>query len=256
MEIIQLLQYIFIIAVGVQIIMFVPAYLFKTDVFTDLSYSLTFIIITTMAGIIGGFSFPTIMLGILLYVWAIRLGSYLFIRIRRIKKDARFDGMREDPISFLRFWLLQGIAVFIIMIPSSVFLIQSEQVFGLQFIIGWCVSLFGIVFEAIADYQKYVFINNPENKGLWISSGVWKISRHPNYFGEILVWVGIYIAVVPSFSFLWIVIGFTSPLFIILLLRFGSGVPLLEKSADEKWGNNPQYQEYKLKTPVLVPKIF
>jgi len=256
MEIIQLLQYIFILSVGIQIIMFVPAYIFKTDVFTDLSYSLTFIMISTFSYLLGGFSLSAIILLGLLYLWAVRLGSYLFIRIRRIKKDTRFDGMREDSVSFLRFWLLQGVAVFVIMIPSSVFLLQSEQIFGLQFIIGGCISLFGIIFETIADYQKYVFINDPKNKGLWISSGVWKLSRHPNYFGEILVWVGIYIAVVPSFSFLWILIGSTSPLFIILLLRFGSGVPLLEKSADQKWGINPDYIAYKKNTPILIPRLF
>jgi steroid 5-alpha reductase family enzyme len=251
-----IIGFLFAIAVGIQIIMFVPAFFLRTDAFTDISYAITFVMLAFTAMFVGGFSVVSLTLFTVILLWAVRLGTYLLIRIRRIGKDARFDGMREDPVSFLRFWLLQGLSVFVILLPAIFFLVRGETVFHPLFIVGICIALFGIVFESIADYQKFTFLNDHRNKDKWIATGVWKLSRHPNYVGEIMMWVGIYVAVVMYLPILFAGIGLLGPLYIIVLLRYGSGVPLLEKSADAKWGNDPAYIRYKQKTPVLFPNIF
>ncbi len=119
------------------------------------------------------------------------------------------------------------------------------------------VSLFewtvGLIIETIADVQKIQFKNNPANKGKWIESGIWRYSRHPNYFGEIVVWIGVYIVAATSLPFVQAAIGLISPLFIIVLLLFVSGIPILEKSADKRWGNDPAYKKYKKRTSLLIP---
>jgi len=110
----------------------------------------------------------------------------------------------------------------------------------------------GLVLEATADLQKYRFSRDPKNKGAWIDEGVWRYSRHPNYFGEILVWVGVYLLAFPALIGWEKVIGLASPVLIICLLLFVSGVPLLEKAADARWGNEPAYKRYKRRTSILI----
>ena len=114
----------------------------------------------------------------------------------------------------------------------------------------------GLLIETFADLQKYRFINNPENKGQWIDSGLWSISRHPNYLGEIMVWVGLYLFAAPSLVGNTIWVGLIGPGFIAYMIIFVSGIPILEKGADKMWGDNPRYQEYKNRAGMLLPKIF
>ena len=121
--------------------------------------------------------------------------------------------------------------------------------------IGLAVWLAGLVIETVADLQKSRFASLPENQGRWIDSGLWRYSRHPNYLGEILVWVGVYVFAVPSLSLPESFIALISPIFITILLRYVSGVPLLEKAADKKWGNSEGYQQYRLRTGLILPKI-
>jgi steroid 5-alpha reductase family enzyme len=241
-------------ALGLNMTMFLFAFKYKTDKLTDLSYSLTFIGIALFGYIRNDFSVAQWVVFTVVMLWAIRLGSYLFIRINAIGKDARFDEMRDKFWLFLRFWLLQSITVWIVMLPAS-FLFQSNVATSLStsVFIGACISIFGIVFEGIADIQKFRFIQNKENKGKWVDIGLWKYSRHPNYFGEMMVWYGVYLA---SFSWLSNVnayISVLSPLYITFLLVGVSGIPLLEKSADKKWGSNKKYKEYVQNTSVLIP---
>ncbi|MFP4656189.1 MAG: DUF1295 domain-containing protein [Candidatus Woesearchaeota archaeon] len=101
--------------------------------------------------------------------------------------------------------------------------------------------------ESFSDFQKLTFKKQPKNKGRFIKSGLWKYSRHPNYFGEILCWIGVYV-----FCGVWMW-GLISPIFITTMLLFVSGIPLLEKKADEKWGGSREYQKYKHETPILIP---
>ena len=244
------LLYYFLLSIGLNLAMFVPAYIYKTDKLTDISYALTFLLITIIAFSLSTQTLNKTILAIMIALWSIRLGAFLFIRIRKMKKDKRFDGMRESFTKFIKFWLLQGLTVWIVLIPSILFFATDRN----EVIrIGAIIWLLGIIIETIADAQKYKFKQNTKNKDKYIQEGLWKYSRHPNYFGEILCWIGIYIYVSLSLTTTQKIIGLISPLFIIILLLFVSGIPLLEKYADKKWGRQKDYQEYKRKTSLLIP---
>lgn len=249
--------YTFIVILVLQIIFFVYAALKKTDKVTDLSYGLTFIIacvITYILNIEYSSLFKTILV-LLLSLWGIRLSVYLFIRILKTGKDKRFDGVREDFKRFASFWLLQAISIFIILLPTTYILISDQNMF-LNWIsyIGLILALLGITIEGVADYQKFVFKNEVKNNGKWISTGLWKYSRHPNYLGEIMMWVGVFL-----YCLLYIngfgLITILSPIYISVLLIWVSGIPTLEKEYDKRYKDNRKYKEYKRKIGKFFPKI-
>jgi steroid 5-alpha reductase family enzyme len=242
-----------ILVVGLQILLFIPAFIFKTDKLTDLSYGFSFIIVAGGAFLLNPILWPKIILLTLISIWGLRLGIYLFIRIHKMKKDKRFDGIRENFGKFLSFWLLQGISVWAISLSSLLFFGLEKVSFNFFSIIGIIAWAFGLGVETIADWQKYKFINNPSNKGQWIEEGLWYYSRHPNYFGEILHWVGIYIFTLSSLKGINIYLALISPLFISVIILFVTGLPKLEKYADNKWGEDLEYQKYKKRTSILVP---
>ena len=161
--------------------------------------------------------------------------------------------MRQKPWEFLKFWLFQGLAVWVIMLPSSFLLTTSQdKPINLIMLLGMVIWIVGLTIETIADWQKFSFKNLPKNKDLWIQSGIWKYSRHPNYFGEMLSWWGIFVFALPFIQGLnyFIIAG---PLFITFILMFVSGIPLLEKKYDAKYANNQKYQKYKSQTSLLIP---
>lgn len=225
----------------------------KTDVVTDLSYSLSFAVVAL--GLIA--SSPesgvvALVPAALTLVWAGRLGWFLFGRIRATKVDHRFDGMREDPLKFARFWILQALAVAVITLPVAGAVAAAGRLaaFGPLQALGAALWLAGIAVEAAADAQKAAF-RKAGTPG-FIRTGLWAYSRHPNYFGETLLWWGIFVYVAPALrGALWLVA--LGPVFITTLLLFVSGVPLLEKAADAKYGDDPEYLEYKRRTSVFVP---
>lgn len=239
-----------LIALGINILMFIPAFTFKTDKFTDLSYSLSFIIVAVVAWALYPFSVANTVVMAMVVIWGLRLGTFLFVRIGKMKRDKRFDGIRESFGRFLRFWLLQGVSVWIIMIPALLFMKNSDPRPCYAGLAIWAV---GLLLETIADAQKYRFKSERANKGKFIDKGLWKVSRHPNYFGEILCWTGVYIFVFLSFSTVEKLIALAGPLYIILILLFLTGIPTVEKRADEKWGKDPAYREYKRRTSILIP---
>jgi len=225
----------------------------RTDVVTDLSYSLTFALLAVVLLFAGAAEPVQVVASLLVVVWAARLGIYLFRRIMRTKVDHRFDGMRDQPLRFARFWLLQAITVAVVMLPVSYLLDQDDPPgLGAWSIAGGAVWLAGLLIEAVADAQKAAFRAKEENRGRFVASGLWRYSRHPNYFGEMLVWWGLFLYVVPVLhgAAFAVVIG---PVFITLLLLFVSGIPLLEKSANEKYGGDAAYRDYKRRTSILVP---
>lgn len=245
-----------LISLGVNIAMFVPAFYYKTDTLTDISYAASFFFVALANYLLSTKTTVHFVLLLLVTMWSFRLGTFLFVRIRKIKKDSRFDGMRESFSRFLRFWLLQGVSVFVVSLAATyVFAAQAPTLKAVSYI-GAIIFGIGLLLEAVADAQKFAFNNNPSNKGKWIQSGVWSKSRHPNYLGEMLVWTGVYTFSFPHLygSSRWLAL--LSPLFIYTLLLFVSGIPLLEKSADKKWGNDKHYQQYKKRVPVLFPKIW
>ncbi len=248
-----------ILAFAIQWLAFIPAYLKQTEHFYDLVGSCTYLSVVGLALWLGGNQDPrSLIVAVLVAVWAVRLGSFLFLRISQDGKDDRFDKIKPKPWRFLFAWTLQGLWVFFTLAAALVVL-TSEQTKPLSLIgyVGIALWLIGFAMEVIADRQKRVFraARARGETGPFITTGLWAHSRHPNYFGEIVLWLGIALIAVPIMQG-WQWIGLVSPLFVIALLTRVSGVPMLEKKSDAQWGNDPSYLAYKEQTPVLIPKLF
>lgn len=242
-----------LICLAVNMAAFFPAYIWQTDRLTDICYAFTFVAVAAYGLAKSGATAANLTLFAMICLWAARLGGFLFIRIHTLGADSRFDAMRTDFLKFGAFWLLQAFTVWVMMLPSTLFFANRVKRIPLLASIGAALWLMGLIIETVADQQKYQFITDPANRGKWIDSGLWHYSRHPNYFGEILVWIGIYIYTWFGLSGMQSLVGLLSPLLISSLLLFVSGIPLLEKKADKRHGDNPRYQSYKAKTSVLVP---
>jgi steroid 5-alpha reductase family enzyme len=195
-------------------------------------------------------------LPIMTCVWCIRLGSYLLARIMRDGKDARFDEFKKHWLRFMGVWTIQSIWCFVVASPMLVSVTSSAcgGELGLLDVLGWSVWIFGFAFEVMADYQKDTFRRDPANKGKFITTGLWSLSRHPNYFGEITMWIGICVSGSSCFQGLqWL--AWLSPVTTFVLLMKVSGVPLLEASGEKRWGSDPAYQWYMKNTPCIVPAL-
>ncbi len=242
-----------ILSFGVQWLAFVPAYLRRTERFYDLVGSLTYLTVTAFA--IGGTQSRDArswVLGLLVGVWAVRLGSFLFRRIRSEGSDGRFDEIKQSASRFFVAWTLQGLWVFLTLCAALAAITTTAPAdLGVLDGVGFSIWLFGFGLEVIADRQKSEF--RRQNPGRYIDTGLWAWSRHPNYFGEIVLWTGIAVMASSTLNG-WQWITLVSPLFVTLLLTRISGIPLLEKRADERWGDDAGYQAYKARTPVLIPR--
>lgn len=241
-------------ALGLNLVMFVIAYSLRTDKLTDIAYATTFAGIA-LYGIITNTMSPVKWLAFaLVCLWAFRLGAFLLQRIRFMGRDKRFDSIRDNFWKFGKFWLLQAFVAWLVMLPVTLLLEVTRQPrLSTVAIVGTAIAVTGLLIETIADRQKFNFMQQPENKGKWITTGLWKYSRHPNYFGEILMWYGIFVL---SYSYLsqantWL--AAVGPLTITVMLIAVSGIPILEKNADKRWGNDKKYQLYKQQTSILVP---
>ena len=197
----------------------------------------------------------SIILMIMVIIWAGRLGTFLVRRIHKAGKDQRFDDIKPHFFRFLNTWTLQGLWVtFTLAAALVVFTAPFRKDFGWLGVIGIIIWLVGFTFESVADLQKNRFRAQPQNKGKFIKAGLWSISRHPNYFGEIVIWIGVAVIALPVLHG-WQWVTLISPVFVAFLIIKISGIPKLEKYADEKWGGQKDYEEYKKDTPVLVPFI-
>ncbi len=238
-------------------LVFIPAFIKQTEKFFDLTGSITYI--TTM--LLAFFFNPEardarslLMMGVVM-VWALRLGTFLFTRIRREGKDGRFDEIKPSFVRFFHVWNLQGLWVTFTIIAASITMTsRTHEPLGVWSILGGLIWLFGFVIEVVADNQKTAFRRDPANKGKFIHTGLWSRSRHPNYFGEITLWLGVMLIAVPVLQG-WQWIALISPIFVTVLLTRVSGIPMLEARSDEKWGGQEDYEEYKKNTPVLIPKF-
>jgi steroid 5-alpha reductase family enzyme len=251
---------LFALSVGlvflIQWIVFIPAYLFQTEKFFDLTGSITYISVVTIAFVFSkAMDVRTILLSALVVIWAIRLGTFLFRRIHKAGKDDRFDEIKPSFIRFLNVWTIQALWVTFTMAAAlAAITTTTRKGLDLFVIIGFLIWAIGFSIEVVADSQKKRFNANPDNKGKFIQTGLWSRSRHPNYFGEIMLWFGVAVIVLPVLQgWQWIVL--LSPVFVTLLLTRVSGVPLLEKKADKKWGGQEDYESYKKTTPVLIPRF-
>ncbi|MHA2204025.1 MAG: DUF1295 domain-containing protein, partial [Candidatus Hodarchaeales archaeon] len=240
-----------------QWIAFIPAYIKSTEKFFDLTGSFSYITVIIFSVVFSPkVDIRSFLLMALVSIWAIRLGAFLFRRIMKEGEDRRFKEIKQSGPRFLLTWTLQGLWVsFTLAAALAATTVEQRTDFGVIGLIGLLVWIIGFVFEAIADYQKSKFRSVSENKGKFIKTGLWSISRHPNYFGEILLWIGIAIIALPTLQG-WRWMTLISPVFVTLLLTKVSGIPLLEQRADKKWGGQKDYEEYKKKTPVLIPKPF
>jgi steroid 5-alpha reductase family enzyme len=250
---------VFALAIGIafviQWLVFIPSYLLQTESFYDLTGSITYVSVTIIAVLLSPeVDGRSILLLGLVIIWAVRLGTFLFRRIRKAGKDARFDELKTSFPRFLLTWTLQGLWVSLTL-SAALAAITSTTRKGLDIfaLIGFLVWVLGFAFEVAADTQKSRFRADPANKGKFIQSGVWAWSRHPNYFGEIVLWIGVAIIALPILRG-WQWVTLISPVFVTLLLTRVSGLPMLEKRADEKWGGQEDYEAYKERTPVLIPR--
>jgi steroid 5-alpha reductase family enzyme len=251
---------LFALSVGlvflIQWLVFIPAYVFQTEKFFDLTGSITYISVITIAFVFSkAMDVRTILLSALVVIWAIRLGTFLFRRIHKAGKDDRFDEIKPSFIRFLNVWTIQALWVTFTMAAAlAAITTTTRKGLDLFVIIGFLIWAIGFSIEVVADSQKNRFNANPDNKGKFIQTGLWSRSRHPNYFGEIMLWFGVAVIVLPVLQgWQWIVL--LSPVFVTLLLTRVSGVPLLEKKADKKWGGQEDYESYKKTTPVLIPRF-
>jgi len=250
---------VFALAVGlaflIQWLAFIPAYLLQSERFYDLTGGLTYITVTMLAVLLAPeVDGRSLLLLALVVIWASRLGSYLFRRIRKAGKDERFDGIKPSFFRFLNAWTLQGLWVSLTLAAALAAITTTvRKDLGIVELIGLLVWAAGFALEAAADRQKSRFRADPANRGRFIHDGLWAWSRHPNYFGEIVLWVGVAIIAVPVLRG-WQWATLVSPVFVAFLLTRVSGVPPLEKRADEKWGGEADYEAYKARTPVLVPR--
>lgn len=242
------------VAFVLQWVAFIPAWLNRTERFYDLTGGLTYITVTLLAVLLTpGVDARSLLLAGIVIVWATRLASFLFLRIRAAGEDRRFREIKQSFGRFLLAWTLQGLWV-AFSLAAALAVITSTLRVDLDLFagVGLLVWLVGFSLEVIADRQKSAFNARPENKGRFIRTGLWSWSRHPNYFGEIVLWVGVAVIALPVLRG-WQYASLISPVFITLLLTRISGVPLLEKRADEKWGGEPEYESYKARTSVLIP---
>ena len=186
-------------------------------------------------------------------VWTLRLGIFLYKRIVKAGEDIRFRDIKKSLPKFLMTWTLSALWVFLTTVNAiTLIALNPLEPIGIFFIMGALLWLLGFGFEVIADRQKKYFSEKPKNEGRFITQGLWSVSRHPNYFGEIILWAGIAIISLPFLSG-WQYVTLVSPVFVFLLLTRISGLPFLEDKAEKKWGEDKDYIEYKKRTPILVP---
>ena len=243
------------LAFGLNWLVYVPSALTRTEHYYDLTGGLTYLSVTGLAVVL---SQPLDLRGMLVvgmvFIWAIRLAGFLFVRVKRVGKDIRFDSVKAKPSTFLVWWTLQALWVLTTMAAALAIVTGGERV-EMSWL-GWTgcgVWLIGFAIEVVADAQKSSFKSDPSNQGHFIRTGLWAWSRHPNYFGEIVLWTGVAVMAIPVLTD-WQYATLISPVFVSFLLMKMSGVPLLERKADERWGGQEEYEAYKAVTPVLIPR--
>ena len=249
-ELQNVILYVFLI----QWVLFIPAYLFKTEKFYDLAGSSTYIFAVSYILYDSSENLTNLILGIAIICWAVRLGIFLFFRIKKAGEDKRFKEIKVSPTRFFLAWSLQGMWVSMCSLCALTALsTDTGVVLNGYLYLGFGLFLFGFLIEIIADKQKSKFRSVVDNKDKFINTGLWSKSRHPNYLGEIILWLGISIMSISSLSGLQY-LTLVSPLFTYLLLVYVSGVRLLEESGNNKWGHLESYKEYVKNTPVLFFK--
>ena len=242
-------------------IAFLPSYLARTEKFYDIIGTVAYLTVLATASYLtilstnGHLQIRSIITIALVTIWALRLGLFLFIRVLKAGEDRRFREVKQNFSKFLVWWSVSALWVFLTSANALTMIINNVGYSDdLYLYFGLFLWLVGFSFEAIADEQKRRFKSDVNNKDSFIQTGLWSISRHPNYFGEILLWIGMAVIAFPTLEG-WQYVTLISPFFIYVLLTRVSGVNLLEQRADQKWGGDEDYEIYKKNTPVLIPYI-
>jgi steroid 5-alpha reductase family enzyme len=233
---------------------FVASLVKKRNDVADMAWGLGFVLMAWVSFFLGQIgSVRGILVGLLISVWGLRLAWHIHTRNRGKAEDYRYLEWRKQwgkwfvVRSYFQVYLLQGLFLYLIALP--VLFINRNSVsdsITIFDVFGVAIWLFGFFFEAVSDWQLSQFIKNPDNKGKLMQSGLWKYSRHPNYFGEVTIWWGIFMVALGLANGFLTIVG---PLTITVLILFVSGIPLLEK----KYEGRPDFEEYKKKTSVFFP---
>lgn len=245
-----------LVTVGMQMSFFIVAAACKFDKVTDFAGGTNFIVLALMTFLLGGtYGKRQIAMTALVLLWGIRLTGYLFYRILKIGEDKRFDERRNNLIRFAVFWILQAFWVFTVSLPviyvNAPMLANLAPLVATDFV-GIAIFGIGLIIETVSDQQKFAFRNDANNKGKWCTAGLWKWSRHPNYFGEMLVWWGAFLLSVEVLTEAKLWTAVLSPVFLMLILLFLSGIPILEKKDNERYGAEQSFVEYKACTSPLL----
>ena len=243
------------LAFAINWLAFIPAALTQTEHYYDLVGGITYITVTVVAVLLSGeLDLRATLVALMVMIWSLRLATFLFRRISKSGGDSRFDNIKNRPPRFFMAWTVQGLWVLLTAAAALAIITGGvHEPLGPAGIAGIIVWAIGMLVEIVADRQKSNFKNDPGNDGKFINAGLWAWSRHPNYFGEILLWTGMAIVAMPVLQGRqWATL--ISPVFVTFLLTRVSGIPLLENKADKRWGGQDDYEEYKRRTPVLIPK--
>jgi steroid 5-alpha reductase family enzyme len=233
-------------------IVFILALMRKDNSIVDVAWGIGFIIIAVYTTIQSGeVDLRKMIVTLLVTLWGLRLSFHIMVRNSGKGEDFRYLAWRKTwkfffIRSFFQIFMLQGLFMLIVSMPVWFINSGNGGPLGLWDSLGLIVFGTGFLFEAIADYQLVDFKKNTANTGKIITTGLWAVSRHPNYFGEALVWLGLSFYAL-SFPYGWYTL--VSPVIMTLLLRFVSGVPMLEK----KYAGRPDWEDYKSKTAAFVP---
>ncbi|XP_074646496.1 uncharacterized protein LOC141902590 [Tubulanus polymorphus] len=247
-----------IVIVAMQFVFFLITYCFRFNKVTDFAGGANFIVVAILTFLLAGtYTKRQVLITSFVCFWGLRLSSYLLYRNINIGEDKRFDEtFRNSSRKFASYWTFQGIWLFIVSLP--VIFINAPRSAAVHpnlssfDVIGICLYVAGVLIEIFADMQKFNFKDNPANSGIWCDYGLWSWSRHPNYFGEMLVWWGVFLISVNVLRYSqWVSIA--SPVFTTLILLFLSGIPIMEKKADERYCKLSNYVHYKMNTSPLVP---
>ena len=243
----------------IQWVAYIPAYIFQTEKFYDLTGSLSYLTVIWFVFIssnnLSGLNIQNLIVVTLISIWAIRLGTFLFGRIHKDGEDKRFRTIKTSASQFFMTWTLQGMWVSICTMCAITAISSSQGIIAnALFYLGLAFFIVGFAIEVVSDQQKSAFRAVPENKEKFITSGLWSKSQHPNYFGEILLWSAIALLSISSLNgtqYLTLI----SPIFTYVLLVYISGVRMLDDMGNKKWGHLEEYKEYKRNTPTLFLKL-
>ena len=243
----------------IQWVAYIPAYIFQTEKFYDLTGSLSYLTVIWFvffsSNNLSGLNIQNLIVVTLISIWAIRLGTFLFGRIHKDGEDKRFRTIKTSASQFFMTWTLQGMWVSICTMCAITAISSSQGIIAnALFYLGLAFFILGFTIEVVSDQQKSAFRAVPENKEKFITSGLWSKSQHPNYFGEILLWSAIALLSISSLNgtqYLTLI----SPIFTYVLLVYISGVRMLDDMGNKKWGHLEEYKEYKRNTPTLFLKL-